>query len=95
MILPWAWLALASLATATAQDEEADPELGRWRPGLIVTWSQDAMQVRQWSYSPALRLVAGESPHPLLNGEAWTKQILEGEAAFAKRVAEERARLAR
>ena len=41
------------------------------------------------------RIKAGESPHPLLNGEAWTKQILEGEAAFAKRVAEERAKLAR
>ena len=41
------------------------------------------------------RIKAGESPHPLLNGEAWTKQILDGEAGFVKRVAEERAKLAR
>ena len=34
---------------------------------------------------------AGVSPHPLLNADAWTKQLQEGEAAFAKRVAEERA----
>ena len=34
---------------------------------------------------------AGVSPHPLLNGDAWTKQIVEGEANFAKRVTEERA----
>ena len=37
------------------------------------------------------RIKAGERPHPLLNGDAWTKQILEGEAGFQKRVAEERA----
>jgi metallo-beta-lactamase class B len=39
------------------------------------------------------RIKAGATPHPLLNGEAWTKQIVEGEANFAKRVAEERAKL--
>jgi metallo-beta-lactamase class B len=33
---------------------------------------------------------AGAMPHPLLNGDAWTKQIADGEANFAKRVAEER-----
>ena len=37
------------------------------------------------------RMKAGERPHPLLNGDAWTKQILDGEAGFQKRVAEERA----
>jgi metallo-beta-lactamase class B len=41
------------------------------------------------------RITAGETPHPLLNGEAWTKQITEGEANFQKRVAEERAKTAR
>ena len=35
---------------------------------------------------------AGASPHPLLNGDAWTKQIVDGEVNFAKRVAEERAK---
>ena len=39
------------------------------------------------------RIKAGETPHPLLNGEAWTRQITEGEANFQKRVAEERAKL--
>ena len=34
---------------------------------------------------------AGALPHPLLNADAWTKQLVDGEAAFAKRVAEERA----
>ena len=38
------------------------------------------------------RIKAGDSPHPLLNGDAWTKQIVDGEANFAKRVAEERAK---
>jgi metallo-beta-lactamase class B len=38
------------------------------------------------------RIKAGATPHPLLNGDAWTKQIVESEAAFQKRVAEERAR---
>jgi metallo-beta-lactamase class B len=38
------------------------------------------------------RIKAGVSPHPLLNGDAWTKQIVDGEASFAKRVAEERAK---
>jgi metallo-beta-lactamase class B len=33
---------------------------------------------------------AGVTPHPLLNGAAWTKQIVDGEAGFQKRVAEER-----
>jgi metallo-beta-lactamase class B len=41
------------------------------------------------------RIKAGEMPHPLLNGDAWTKQIVDGEAGFAKRVAEERAKLSR
>jgi metallo-beta-lactamase class B len=41
------------------------------------------------------RIKAGETPHPLLNGEAWTKQIADGEAGFVKRVAEERAKLKR
>ena len=39
------------------------------------------------------RIKAGDTPHPLLNGDAWTKQIVEGEANWAKRVAEERAKL--
>jgi metallo-beta-lactamase class B len=38
------------------------------------------------------RIKAGDTPHPLLNGEAWTKQIVDGEAQFEKRVAEERAK---
>ena len=37
------------------------------------------------------RIKAGETPHPLLNGDAWTKQIVDAEAAFQKRVAAERA----
>lgn len=42
------------------------------------------------------RMRKGERPHPLLNGaEAWTKQLANGEAAFEKRVAEERAKLGR
>ena len=41
------------------------------------------------------RIKAGATPHPLLNGDAWTKQIVEGEANFEKRVAEERAKLKR
>ena len=41
------------------------------------------------------RIKAGETPHPLLNGDAWTKQIVDGEANFEKRVAEERAKLRR
>jgi metallo-beta-lactamase class B len=36
------------------------------------------------------RLRAGERPHPLLNGAAWVKMIADAEAAFDKRVAEER-----
>jgi metallo-beta-lactamase class B len=39
------------------------------------------------------RIKAGDTPHPLLNGDAWMKQIVDGEANFAKRVAEERAKL--
>jgi metallo-beta-lactamase class B len=39
------------------------------------------------------RIKAGETPHPLLNGDAWTRQITDGEANFQKRVAEERAKL--
>ncbi|MBI4886264.1 MAG: subclass B3 metallo-beta-lactamase [Acidobacteria bacterium] len=38
------------------------------------------------------RIKAGETPHPLLNGEAWTKQMVDGAAGFEKRVAEERAK---
>ncbi len=38
------------------------------------------------------RIKAGDTPHPLLNSDAWTKQLAEGEANFAKRVAEERAK---
>jgi metallo-beta-lactamase class B len=42
------------------------------------------------------RVRKGERPHPLLNGaEAWTKQLASGEAAFEKRVAEERAKATR
>ena len=41
------------------------------------------------------RIKAGETPHPLLNGEAWTRQITEAETGFQKRVAEERATLGR
>jgi metallo-beta-lactamase class B len=37
------------------------------------------------------RIKAGELPHPLLNGAAWTKQIADSEAGFQKRVAEEKA----
>ncbi len=37
------------------------------------------------------RIKAGETPHPLLNGEAWTKQIVDAQAQFEKRVADERA----
>ena len=39
------------------------------------------------------RMKAGETPHPLLNGDAWTKQLSDGEANFQKRVAEERAKV--
>lgn len=39
------------------------------------------------------RVKAGETPHPLLNGAAWTKQIADAEADFQKRVAGERAKL--
>jgi metallo-beta-lactamase class B len=38
------------------------------------------------------RMKAGETPHPLLNGDAWIKQIADGEATFRTRVAEERAK---
>ena len=38
------------------------------------------------------RIKAGEIPHPLLNSEAWTKQIADAEANFQKRVAAERAK---
>src|SRR5688572_33144362 len=38
------------------------------------------------------QIKAGAVPHPLLNGDAWTRQIVEGEAGFQKRVAEERAK---
>ncbi len=41
------------------------------------------------------RIKAGDTPHPLLNGEAWTRNLTEGEANFQKRVTEERARLGR
>ena len=41
------------------------------------------------------RIKAGDTPHPLLNGAAWTKQIADAEANFQKRVAEERAKLGR
>lgn len=37
------------------------------------------------------RLKAGATPHPLLNGAVWTKQLADGEAAFEARVAAERA----
>ena len=38
------------------------------------------------------RIKAGETPHPLLNPEGWTKQIADTEADFKKRVADERAK---
>jgi metallo-beta-lactamase class B len=41
------------------------------------------------------RMKAGDAPHPLLNGDAWTRQIADAEANFQKRVAEERATLGR
>ncbi len=41
------------------------------------------------------RIQAGETPHPLLNAEAWTKQIMDAEAAFQTRVMEERAKAGR
>jgi metallo-beta-lactamase class B len=37
------------------------------------------------------RIKAGDTPHPLLNGAAWTKQIADSEAGFQKRIAEEKA----
>ena len=36
-----------------------------------------------------------ETPHPLLNGDAWTKQIADAEARFEQRVADERAATSR
>lgn len=41
------------------------------------------------------RIKAGETPHPLLNADAWTKQIMDAEAAFQTRVMEERAKAGR
>ena len=41
------------------------------------------------------RIKAGETPHPLLNADAWTKQITDAEAAFQTRVMEERAKAGR
>jgi metallo-beta-lactamase class B len=41
------------------------------------------------------RIKAGDMPHPLLNTEVWTRNLVEGEANFQKRVAEERAKLGR
>ncbi|MSO82289.1 MAG: subclass B3 metallo-beta-lactamase [Acidobacteria bacterium] len=41
------------------------------------------------------RITAGDRPHPLLNGAAWTTQLADGETAFQKRVAEERAKVGR
>jgi metallo-beta-lactamase class B len=38
------------------------------------------------------RIKAGEMPHPLLNSEAWTRQIADADANFQKRVAAERAK---
>jgi metallo-beta-lactamase class B len=38
------------------------------------------------------RIKAGETPHPLFNGAAWTQQIIDAEAQFEKRVADERAK---
>jgi metallo-beta-lactamase class B len=37
------------------------------------------------------RIKAGVTPHPLLGADAWTRQLADGEAGFARRVAEERA----
>ncbi len=41
------------------------------------------------------RIKAGETPHPLLNAEGWTRNLSDGEANFQTRVAEERAKLGR
>ena len=41
------------------------------------------------------RIKAGETPHPLLNPEGWTKQIADTEADFKKRVTDERAKSSR
>ena len=41
------------------------------------------------------RIKAGETPHPLVNGDVWTKQIADGEANFQTRVAGERANAGR
>lgn len=41
------------------------------------------------------RIKAGEMPHPLLNSEAWTRQIADADASFQKRVAAERAKTSR
>ena len=38
---------------------------------------------------------AGETPHPLLNAEAWMKQIIDAQVQFEKRVAGERAETSR
>lgn len=38
------------------------------------------------------RIKAGETPHPLLNQQAWITQIEEADANFQKRVADERAK---
>jgi hypothetical protein len=35
------------------------------------------------------RIKAGETPHPLLDPEGWTKIIADAEASFRKRVADE------
>ena len=40
------------------------------------------------------RIKAGDTPHPLLNGAAWTRQLADAETNFQKRVAEERAQVA-
>ena len=41
------------------------------------------------------RIKAGETPHPLLNGDTWLSQIADAAANFERRLAEERARLGR
>ena len=60
-------------------------------PDIVLMGHPQAMFAKT-----ADRMRKGERPHPLLNGaEVWTKALAAGEAAFEKRVAEERAKAGR
>jgi len=61
------------------------------QPDIVLVGHPQAMFARTVD-----RMRKAERPHPLLNGaEAWTKALANQEAAFEKRVAEERAKLGR